>query len=85
MKLHYLKLQEKYWNDVMSGMKGFELRKNDRDFKVGDLIIFVEADTQPKEHVIQSKPFVITYVLKNVPEFGLNEEYAILSIERVQS
>ena len=37
-----------------------------------------------KEEPLQSQPFEIRYILKNVPEYGLNEEYAILAIKRVE-
>ena len=41
MKIHKLKIKDKYYQDLIRGRKLFELRKNDRDYKVGDLIHFV--------------------------------------------
>lgn len=38
MKVHELKLNTKYYDDVKKGLKTFEIRKNDRDFKVGDVL-----------------------------------------------
>ena len=38
MKKHELKLDTKYFDDVKSGKKDFEIRKNDRDFEVGDIL-----------------------------------------------
>ena len=38
MKTHELKLEIKYFDDVKSGKKNFEIRKNDRDFQVGDIL-----------------------------------------------
>lgn len=38
MKIHELKLSTDYFIAVESGQKRFEIRKNDRDFKVGDLL-----------------------------------------------
>ena len=38
MKIHELKIKEKYYKDVALGYKPFELRKNDRDYQKGDLI-----------------------------------------------
>lgn len=38
MKTHELKLDIKYFDDVKTGKKNFEIRKNDRDFEVGDIL-----------------------------------------------
>lgn len=38
MKTHELKLDIQYFDDVKSGKKNFEIRKNDRDFQVGDIL-----------------------------------------------
>lgn len=49
MKLHELKLLEKYAKAKKDGIKPFEIRKNDRDFMVGDLVKYniVESYTEP--------------------------------------
>ncbi|WP_339011306.1 DUF3850 domain-containing protein [Lactococcus garvieae] len=39
MKVHELKLDVKYFDEVKNDTKNFEIRKNDRDFKVGDILI----------------------------------------------
>ena len=83
MKTHVLKLSYKYWNDVMGGTKSFELRKNDRDFQVGDLIIFQECHPMVEQFTpLTSQPFRIIYILKDVPQYGLKDGYAILGIVR---
>ena len=38
MRTYKLKLDIKYLDDVKSGKKNFEIRKNDREFKVGDIL-----------------------------------------------
>lgn len=38
MKNHELKLDIRYFDDVKYGKKNFEIRNNDRDFKVGDIL-----------------------------------------------
>lgn len=43
MKLHELKIKDEYFNAIIESKKTFELRKNDRDYQVGDLIHFVEV------------------------------------------
>lgn len=38
MKIHELKLDTRYFEDVKSGKKNFEIRINDRDFQIGDIL-----------------------------------------------
>lgn len=38
MKIHKLKLNAKYYEDSERGIKTFEIRKNDRDYKIGDVL-----------------------------------------------
>lgn len=38
MKIHELKLDVRYFESVQKLKKTFEIRKNDRDFKVGDVL-----------------------------------------------
>ena len=71
MKLHELKIRHEYLIDVTLGTKTFELRKNDRDYQVGDLIHFIDIredntknDIEP--YIDENQLYRITYVLKNV-------------------
>mgnify|MGYP003016307113 CR=1 FL=1 len=41
---HKLKIQQKYFEPVIQGKKRFEIRKNDRNFKVGDIVVLEEID-----------------------------------------
>jgi len=43
LKTHELKIQAKYFNEVLNDKKNFEIRKNDRDFKIGDLVVLREV------------------------------------------
>ncbi len=41
---HELKIYPKYFEDVISNKKKFEIRKNDRKFRVGDILTLKEWD-----------------------------------------
>lgn len=42
MKIHNLKIAPEFYEAVIAGDKTFEIRKNDRNFQVGDRIIMAE-------------------------------------------
>ena len=107
MKLHNLKIKEEYFEAILQGRKTFELRKNDRDYQVGDLIHFVKVSNQQlwngpaplidyETYKIAAKQvirefeenpnnlFEITYILKNVEQYGLDKDYCILGIKKLE-
>ncbi len=59
---HELKILPEYFEAVTSGRKQFEIRKNDRDFKVGDLLTLHEHDPWKDEHTGNSYTVKITYI-----------------------
>ncbi len=83
MKLHILKILSNYYDEVYLGEKKAELRFNDRDFQVNDLIHFVKTDGSEISFDI-SNVYRITYVLKDVKHLALATGWAILSIERLK-
>lgn len=82
MKLHILKIRPCYYFFVNNGMKKAELRKDDRNYEVGDLIHFVNLNEEDFTYDLDNV-FKITHILRNCEEFGLNKDYCILSIEKV--
>ena len=43
-KTHELKIYPKYFEAILDGKKTFEIRKNDRNFHVGDRVVLKEWD-----------------------------------------
>ena len=92
MKLHELKIKHEYLIEVDRGRKTFELRKNDRDYKVGDLIHFIDIKDEDKDFntwgvepaIDKDALYKITYVLKDTPQFGLDKDYCILGIKKLK-
>ena len=76
--IHQLKQASIYFEDVTSGRKTFEVRKNDRNFKVGDYLGLNELNPDGKE-TGRSALFRVTYVLNN-PEY-CKEGYVVLGIQ----
>lgn len=77
-KIIDLKIVQPYFDDVASGRKKAELRKDDRDFAVGDMLILREWTGT--EYTGRSVGAIVTHILKNCG-FGLAEGYVILSIK----
>lgn len=74
--LHELKLTQPYFDDVASGKKNFELRRNDRDFYPGDYLALNEyTDDGYTGRFLLA---MITYVLGRCD--GLRDDYCILGI-----
>lgn len=73
--VHRLKILKQYLIDIAIGIKTFEIRFNDRDYQVGDVLHFV-CDEVPFYSF-----YLVTYVLKDCEKFGLMNGYCILGIK----
>ena len=63
MEVHYLKTIHQYFSEVEKGNKKFELRKNDRNFKVGDEVYLQEYCNETKTFSGKEIRVTITYIL----------------------
>lgn len=75
---HELKTLPNYFKAVLGGTKQFELRKDDREFKLGDTVLLREWDGQ--NYTGRTCRRNIFYILRDVPEYGLKEGYVILGL-----
>ena len=75
--IHELKILPEYFKEVQSHNKQFELRKDDRDYHVGDWILLKEFD-KGSYTGRESDCFKISYILRNCPEYGLLNGYCII-------
>lgn len=79
--IHELKIKSEHFQAVCDGRKKAELRKDDRGYKVGDVLWLKEVDGDKftgRELAVQ-----VTHILRNCPEYGLADGYCILSIGSV--
>lgn len=61
MKTHVLKIDKSYADAKLSGLKPWEFRRNDRDFKAGDFVYYKVNGC--REHPLEDNAFKIIYVL----------------------
>lgn len=73
--VHELKIAPEYFKDVRTGLKKFEIRKNDRDFKVGDRLFLKEWNNY--HYTGKSINVVVTYITDYMQKSG----YVVLGIE----
>jgi len=80
--VHDLKILPQYFKEVVSGEKKFEIRKNDRNFSVGDRINLREFDSGYYTGNVCSVK--VTYKFDG-GNYGIEDGYCVLSIEPIQN
>lgn len=75
---HELKIYPKYYEDVISGQKTFEVRKNDRNFNVGDILVLKEWDNIRYSGRVCN--VIITYMIDD-KFVAIMPGYAVLGIK----
>lgn len=68
---HQLKIEPQYFQQVLMGNKNFEIRNNDRNFKVGDLVDLNEIGTDGK----------ISCIITFVTNFKQKDGYVVFGIK----
>lgn len=72
------KILPKYFIEVQAGRKNFELRKDEDDIQAGDILVLNEFNPANGNSTGRSIKRRVTYVLRNVPGYGLQEGYCII-------
>ena len=85
--IHELKTHPQFFSMIVAGTKTFEVRKDDRDFKLGDELLLKEYtpmgfygdgvnDGKYSGRILHRR---IDYILKG-GQFGIEKGYAVLAI-----
>ena len=71
IKEHRVKIFPSYYEAQANGSKNFEIRKNDRNYQVGELLILEEYDPMTKEYTGRKIHCLITYLtnFKQMPGY----------------
>ena len=76
---HFLKTETKYYQLSKLGYKNFEIRKNDRDFRVGDIVNLQEVvEGIPTGRQLLGKE--ITYIFYG-GQYGLDKDYCVFILK----
>lgn len=59
--------------------KNFEIRKDERDIQIGDTVVLMEWNPESGYTGAMSRELHVSYVLRDVPEYGLKPEYCVFS------
>jgi len=77
MSYHELKIHPQYFTEVLEGNKTFEIRKNDREFKVGDIVLlrdFSPVMNMYSGHTVKKE---ITYIT----DYKQKSDYVVFSFK----
>lgn len=76
---HELKTLPEYFEEIWIKNKSFEIRKNDRNFSVGDQLILREYSEEDERYTGRAIQAYVPYII-NGPCYGLKEGYCVMSI-----
>lgn len=80
MTTHELKCWPEHFDAVVVGTKTFELRPDDRPFRVGDLLDLREWDPLREVYTGRRIRVRITYAMRGAERFGLWPGFVALAI-----
>ena len=80
MKVHELKIKHMYCINVVNHLKTFEIRKNDRDFKVDDILHLKETHDCSDIYTGFEMFVKVVYIHEGL---GLQDGYVCMTIKEV--
>lgn len=78
MKVIRKKILPIYFDAVESKQKNFEIRKDEDNVQAGDKLVLIEWNEEQQYYTGRFVTRKAKYVLRNAPEYGLNEGYCII-------
>lgn len=75
--IHKLKTVQPFYTDVVAGHKTFEIRKNDRKFRLND-ILFLEEYSPATGYSGKGESFEVIYITA----YEQREDYIVMGIRR---
>lgn len=82
MKKIELKVWMNYFEDIKDHRRNFELRYNDRNFQVGDILRLREYNEKENYYTDRQVFRIISYILSDTT-FGLKDNWVVIGFEPV--
>lgn len=92
VKIHELKCWPEYWDALASGQKRFEVRRDDRGFQRGDILVLqrchkvllgsYEVETDSSGRPAKELAFRVGYILTG-GQFGIEPGFVVMSLDVV--
>lgn len=79
-KIHLLKIRPEYFQAIWDEKKPFEIRKDDREYQVGDVLNLREWNDETGMYTSRGLCVRVTYILRDCPEYGLMDGFCIMGI-----
>lgn len=76
--IHELKILPKWFEDVAHQKKTFEIRKNDRDYNVGDTLILKEWCRG--KYTGREIKRTVSYIYYGDGTYGLSDDYVVMAM-----
>jgi hypothetical protein len=80
--IHDLKCWPEYYNAVNDGIKNFDVRNNDRNYKTGDMILLREWDPDTKKYTGRLLLRKISFILLAFE--GLKDGFVVLNLDKTE-
>jgi glyoxylate utilization-related uncharacterized protein len=80
MVVHSLKCWPEYFQAILDGKKSFEVRKDDRGFRAGDILHLQEWSPETQAYCGRETARLIVYTLTG-EDFGIREGFIVMGLE----
>jgi hypothetical protein len=82
MSQHTLKTWPAYFDAILDGRKTYEIRVNDRDYKVGDILLLQEWNPIASRHTEREIRVLVTYMTEG-GDWGIPEGHCVMAVRPV--
>jgi len=81
-RVHPLKTWPPYFEALLSGAKTFEVRKNDRNYAVGDTLLLREWSAE-EGYSGRKLRFKVNYIMHG-DNFGVEDGYCVMALAKIE-